>query len=96
MLTLISLRKAGMPPFGRRPDLACKRPGLDPEVFFPDEHNRRYRLAKSLCRSCPAASECLAWALPIHDLDGVWGATTAEDRRLIRRMISRREYGDEA
>ena len=69
-----------------RPDAACR--GADPELFFPigtggpalvqiDE-------AKQICRTCPVRAPCLAWALDHEVADGVWGGTTADERRTIR------------
>jgi WhiB family transcriptional regulator, redox-sensing transcriptional regulator len=36
-----------------------------------------------LCRTCPVQGSCLAWALDAGDLHGVWGATTARERRAM-------------
>ena len=33
--------------------------------------------------------QCLAWALDHNVTDGVWGGTTADERRAIRRLPSR-------
>jgi hypothetical protein len=55
----------------------------DPELFFPtvaDDHAP----AIAVCRACPVRGACLAAALDCGECDGVWGATTAEERRPMR------------
>jgi len=61
----------------------------DPDLFFPIgstgpavvQANR----AKEICRRCPVVSDCLDWALSNYQDAGVWGGTTEEERRLMRR-----------
>src|SRR6266566_1570875 len=64
---------------------ACTQ--ADPEIFFPapgDEVGEAK--AKAVCRACPVRSECLAYAV-VHGIDdGVWGGTSEERRRAIRRQ----------
>jgi WhiB family transcriptional regulator, redox-sensing transcriptional regulator len=66
---------------------ACR--GVDPELFYPvstagpalvqvDE-------AKKVCAACPVTADCLAWALRAGEPAGVWGGTTPEERRHLRR-----------
>jgi Transcription factor WhiB len=38
-------------------------------------------MASSVCRSCPVAAECLAYALAADERFGVWGGMTPEERR---------------
>lgn len=51
----------------------------DPDVFFP-ELGMSPAAAKQVCSACPVSTECAAFAVE-HDLDGVWGGTTAPERR---------------
>jgi WhiB family redox-sensing transcriptional regulator len=44
--------------------------------------------AKAVCAGCPVRPECLAFALQ-RDLHGIWGATTEDERRLMRRADRR-------
>lgn len=37
------------------------------------------------CRRCPVQPECLDYALAADERFGVWGATTATQRRAVRR-----------
>lgn len=57
---------------------------VDPEVFFPKQSQPEYsEPAIAVCRRCPFLHECLAYALT-HDVDGVWGGTTAVQRDRLR------------
>lgn len=70
----------------RREDLAWRVRGLcqsvDPEVFFPAP-TEPADTAMALCRNCDVQGACLAWALDVGDCHGVWGATTARERRAM-------------
>lgn len=67
---------------------AC-RGADDPELFFPhgsDTHAVRQALrAKAFCARCPVREECLLYALDTGQSHGVWGGTTAEERRELSR-----------
>ena len=58
--------------------------------FFPvgasGPARRRLEAAKTLCYRCPVAEECLAYALVADQEFGVWGATSEEERRRLRRV----------
>jgi hypothetical protein len=55
---------------------------VDPEVFFPAP-NEASDTAIGLCRTCDVRGACLAWALEVGDCHGVWGGTTARERRAM-------------
>jgi WhiB family redox-sensing transcriptional regulator len=55
---------------------------VDPETFFPVPMAPA-DVAIGLCGSCPVAGACLAWALSVGDCHGVWGGTTARERRAM-------------
>jgi hypothetical protein len=57
----------------------------DPELFFPSSADDP-RPALAICGGCPVSAPCLAAALDIGDCDGVWGATTADERRAMRQV----------
>ncbi len=40
--------------------------------------------ARAVCQSCLVRSECLQYALADPDLSGIWGGTSARERRRIR------------
>jgi WhiB family transcriptional regulator, redox-sensing transcriptional regulator len=60
----------------------------DPDLFFPissaGPSARQVARAKSVCASCPVRRECLDFALNTHQVHGVWGGTSAEERQFIR------------
>lgn len=63
---------------------ACRT--ADPDIFFPvsahgpgeDDIAR----AKEVCAECRVRRQCLQFALATHQMHGVWGGTTEEERRL--------------
>jgi WhiB family redox-sensing transcriptional regulator len=59
----------------------------DPELFFPEDYNHRLSVnkAKAVCQSCPLTTACLEYAMSDSSLDGVWGGTTPQDRKNLRR-----------
>ncbi|MFE3638510.1 WhiB family transcriptional regulator [Streptomyces sp. NPDC059168] len=63
--------------------------GEDPEVFFPladfSAPGTEASLARAICRRCPVIVACRTWAIDQGEDDGIWGATTALQRRAIRR-----------
>lgn len=72
---------------------ACREPGIDPELFFPVSESglavRQVATAKAVCARCPVAADCRAWALRAAEPSGIWGGTTPEERRLLRRARHR-------
>lgn len=70
----------------RHRDPAWRTRGLcqsvDPETFFPAP-SEPADAAIALCRTCDVQGSCLAWALDAGDCHGVWGATTARERRAM-------------
>lgn len=71
---------------------ACK--DVDPELFFPerdpkgDPKSRAYRAqvkrAVAVCNLCVVSAQCLLLALDHNATHGVWGGTTARQRRTIK------------
>ncbi|QFG23521.1 WhiB family transcriptional regulator [Actinomadura sp. WMMB 499] len=64
--------------------------GEDPDLFFPIGYSaeilrEQERAAKAICGNCPVQVDCLTWALRVGEPDGVWGGTTPEERRHLRR-----------
>jgi hypothetical protein len=55
----------------------------DPELFFPNAAEDPADALK-VCASCAVVGACLAAALDSGECDGVWGATTPEERRTMR------------
>lgn len=69
----------------------CKE--LDPELFFPVGTNGaamvQIETAKSVCVSCDVREVCLSYALESNQEYGIWGGTTEEERRHIKRDLTR-------
>lgn len=67
---------------------ACRT--VDEEVFFPhDTDEVGIAAAKSVCGGCRARPDCLEYAVETLQKDGVWGGTTPNERRSIRRRRAR-------
>ncbi|TNY38169.1 WhiB family transcriptional regulator [Thermomonospora catenispora] len=74
-------------------DAICR--GADPELFYPINYSvpvmvEQVREAKFICAQCPVRAECLDWALRAGEPDGIWGGTTPEERRYLRRELRER------
>ncbi|MGC0335227.1 WhiB family transcriptional regulator [Streptomyces sp. SLBN-8D4] len=69
--------------------------GEDPELFFPlMETDTATARARAVCRRCPVLVACRDWAVRHGETDGVWGDTTASQRRAIRgALLSERTSG---
>ena len=61
----------------------------DPELFFPvgttGQALRQIDEAKDVCSECAVRTECLQFALETNQDSGIWGGTSEEERRKIRR-----------
>lgn len=70
-----------------RLDAACRH--ADPDLFFPVGTTgpalRQIGEALAICQACPVRAPCLAWALDQGISSGVWGGTTEDERRALRR-----------
>lgn len=79
------LLMAGLPPPGEWAERAACR-GMNPETFMPrrEDSNETLAAIKRVCERCEVIEDCLAYALPHRNLIGVWGGTTAKERRRLR------------
>jgi WhiB family redox-sensing transcriptional regulator len=73
---------------------ACRE--TDPELFFPVTARgpgaMEIAQAKAVCATCEVRRQCLQYALATHQVDGVWGGTTEDERRLhVRRERERQQ-----
>lgn len=61
----------------------------DPDLFFPVGTTGvaidQIEAAKAVCQICPAQEPCLEFALATHQECGVWGGTSEEERRKMRK-----------
>ena len=65
----------------------------DPDLFFPVgttgialEH---IAAAKAVCEQCPVKEPCLQFAIETNQDNGIWGGTSEEERRVLRRAFVR-------
>ena len=70
-----------------RKDAACR--ATDPDLFFPVGTTGAALVqidsAKAVCRQCPVQGDCLEFALATNQDSGIWGGTSEEERRKLRR-----------
>lgn len=70
-----------------RKDAACR--DSDPDLFFPVGTTglavEQIENAKAVCAECDVQVDCLDFALRTKQEYGVWGGTTEDERRKIRR-----------
>lgn len=66
---------------------ACRCADVESGTFYPparfepkQERSARERRAKTVCRRCDVAAECLAFAIREGELHGIWGGTTESER----------------
>ena len=66
---------------------ACR--STEPDLFFPigttGQALDQIDAAKSVCQICEAQAECLEFALATNQESGVWGATSEDERRKLRK-----------
>lgn len=66
---------------------ACRN--IEPELFFPVGATgtavNQIDAAKRVCDQCGAAEPCLEFALATNQESGVWGGTSEEERRKLRK-----------
>ena len=70
-----------------RDEAACR--DTDPDLFFPVGTTGlavdQIASAKAVCGSCPVRTQCLEFALFTNQDSGVWGGTSEDERRKLRR-----------
>ena len=71
-----------------RVDAICR--DTDPELFFPIGTTGYALLqiarAKEVCGQCPVQNDCLDYALETNQDSGIWGGTSEEERRALRKQ----------
>ena len=72
---------------------ACR--DTSPDLFFPVGTTgpaiEQIAQAKTVCRTCEAQSACLEFALATNQDSGVWGGTSEEERRKLRKQYAARQ-----
>ncbi len=65
----------------------CK--GIDVGIFYPPQDTFSYseeKMINKMCADCPAMLACLEWGLA-HERHGIWGGTTPNRRKKLRRLM---------
>lgn len=66
---------------------ACR--DTDPDLFFPVGSTgaaiEQIESAKEVCSACESIHSCLEFALATNQESGIWGGTSEEERRRLRR-----------
>ena len=67
---------------------ACR--DTDPDLFFPvgttGHAIEQIESAKAVCMTCESRQPCLEFALTTNQDSGIWGGTSEEERRKLRRQ----------
>ena len=61
--------------------------GADPSIFFAERGANTRAPALAYCNKCSVQDSCLAEAVVIPDLTGIWGGKTFKERRRIRQSL---------
>ena len=66
---------------------ACR--DTDPDLFFPVGTTgtalEQIKAAKAICKECTVRAECLEYALVNNQESGIWGGTSEDERRALRK-----------
>jgi len=77
----------GSADYSWRREASCK--DTDPELFFPIGTTGQALIqiteAKIVCKDCAVRAKCLDFALETNQDWGIWGGTSEDERREIRR-----------
>ena len=72
---------------------ACR--DTDPDLFFPVGTTgpaiEQIENAKDVCKQCDAQADCLEFALATNQDSGIWGGTSEEERRKLRKQYAARQ-----
>ena len=79
--------------YGWRQHAICR--DTDPDLFFPvgttGQALVQIERAREVCNQCPVKGDCLEFALETNQDSGIWGGTSEEERRAIRRAAVARQ-----
>lgn len=71
---------------------ACR--DTDPDLFFPVGTTgpaiEQIANAKAVCRQCDSQAACLEFAIATNQDSGIWGGTSEEERRQLRKKFNNR------
>jgi len=84
--------------YGWRNNAICR--DTDPDLFFPVGTTGQALVqidrAKEVCDQCTVKVDCLEFALETNQDSGIWGGTSEEERRKLRReyVSFQKKHGD--
>lgn len=86
-MALTSSRSLNLAADDWRTIAACQ--DTDPDLFFPVGTTgpaiEQIDTAKAVCDTCASKTPCLEFAMMTNQDSGVWGGTSEEERRKLRR-----------
>ena len=95
-MALTSIRPDSLDAGSWRTAASCR--STDPDLFFPVGTTGtaldHISAAKSVCRACPVQVPCLDYALETNQDSGIWGGTSEEERRVLRRQYVARQRAE--
>ena len=76
-----------------RDKASCR--SVDPDLFFPVGTTGialvQIEHAKAVCQTCQVKTQCLEFAISTNQESGVWGGTSEEERRALRKQYIARQ-----
>ncbi len=86
-MALTWIRPASQDADAWRKSALCRH--THPDLFFPVGTTGlaldHIAAAKAVCEQCPVKEPCLRFAIETNQDNGVWGGTSEEERRVLRR-----------
>jgi WhiB family transcriptional regulator, redox-sensing transcriptional regulator len=80
----------GAADYSWRTDAICR--DTDPDLFFPIGTTggaiSQIEKAKEVCGQCPVKVDCFDYAMETNQDSGIWGGTSEDERRDIRRRLA--------
>ena len=64
----------------------CQSIGVEPYYPYSKTLDAENKMAMNACNVCPEMEKCLKWALQ-HEDQGIWGGTTPNTRRKMRKKL---------
>jgi len=61
----------------------------NPDLFFPDNYQEdleQIKRAKAICSNCWIEKDCLKFAMKTKQRYGIWGGTTPNERKRLRKL----------
>jgi hypothetical protein len=67
---------------------ACASEGVDPDWWFAPPDQLTQTVARDVCGFCPVRRSCLAHALVVNELEGIWGGFDESERAWQRLALA--------